>query len=160
MPDDLQMTAEGRARLEATLNQERARRDEALTTMSQLSDEEKSTEDLAPQAGQPDLPAMDVRIAELEEMLDRAVVVGAPQDTDGPVALGAVVALHDQTHGRDLQVRLVSGLEVSALADGPAEVSDDSPVGRALLGRRAGESFEVELPSGTVQYTVRDITAG
>lgn len=159
MPEDIQMTAEGKARLEDTLRQERERRDEALTAMSQLSDEEKSTEDLAPQAGQPDLPAMDVRIAELEDMLDRAVVVETPAGAE-TVVLGTVVVLHDQTHGRELRVQVVSGVAVSALADGPAQVSDDSPVGRALLGRRPGEAFTVELPAGTVQYTVREITGG
>ncbi|MFC5847970.1 GreA/GreB family elongation factor [Deinococcus petrolearius] len=158
MPEEIQMTPEGHRRLEETLHKERARRDEAVTTMSQTRDEENSLEDLGMQAGQPDLPGMEARILELEDALERAVIVDTPPAGAGEVVLGAVVVLHDQTHDRELKVQLVSGVEVSALAGGPAQVSDDSPVGRALLGRRAGESFEVELPGGTVQYGVREIT--
>lgn len=157
MPDDIPMTAEGRQRLEDSLQRERERRDEAITTMSQTRDEENDIEDVGMQMGQPDLPGIDARILELEDTLDRAVVVETPARAEA-VGLGAVVVLRDRTHDRELKVQLVSGVEVSALADGPAQVSDDSPVGRALLGRRAGESFEVELPAGTVQYTVREIT--
>ena len=159
MPDDIPMTAEGRERLEDSLRRERERREEAITTMGQTRDEENDIEDTGMQMGQPDLPGIEARIQALEDTLDRAVVVEAPAGT-GEVVLGAVVVLHDQTHDRELRVQLVSGAEVSALVGGPTQVSDDSPVGRALLGRRAGESFEVELPDGAAQYSVREITGG
>lgn len=160
MTDAIPMTAEGRERLEDSLRRERERRDEAITTAGQTRDEENDIEDTGMQMGQPDLPGIEARILELEDTLDRAVVVEAPPAGAGKVVLGAVVVLHDRTHGRDLRVQLVSGAEVSALAGGPTQVSDDSPVGRALLGRRAGESFEVELPDGAAHYSVREIAGG
>ncbi|GMA13790.1 transcription elongation factor GreAB [Deinococcus metallilatus] len=159
MAEEIQVTAEGYRRLEETLQKERQRHEDALRSLADTLDDAMDLEDRNLQAAQFDLPGMEARILELEDVLTRAVIVEAAQDQPEQVALGSLVVLQDETHDREVQVQLVSAVEVDALAGGAAQVSEDSPVGKALLGRRVGESFEVELGSGPVQYTVRNIAS-
>ncbi|SMB93660.1 GreA/GreB family elongation factor [Deinococcus hopiensis] len=158
MADKIEMTAEGYARLQAELQKERDRLDDAVTTMAASKDEAMDVEDRSLEAAQFNLPVMEARIQELEDVLTRAVVVEELPEHPDSVRLGSVVTLQDETHGRELTVQLVSGVEVSALVEGVTQVSDDSPVGQALIGRREGDSMEVELPSGATRYTVKGIS--
>lgn len=156
MAEEIQMTAEGHARLQETLDKERQRREDAIANIAATRDEALNVEDRNLESAQIDLPSIEARILELEDVLARAVIVEAPPG-EGRVALGSVVVLHDEAHDREMRVQLVSAVEVDALADGPTQVSEDSPVGKALLGRGEGESFEVEVGSGHARYTVRSV---
>lgn len=160
MAEQIPMTAEGYRRLEETLQKERERREAATETIAALRDDTSDIEDRNLETAQIDLPSMDARIFELEDVLARAVIVEALPGEEGKVGLGSVVVLADEEHGREMQVQLVSAVEVSALTEGVTQVSDDSPVGQALRGRGVGESFEVEIGERKVRYTVRSIGAG
>ncbi|WP_019587780.1 GreA/GreB family elongation factor [Deinococcus apachensis] len=157
MAEEVQMTAEGYQRLQETLDKERQRREDAIAQMAATRDEALDLEDRNLETAQIDLPSMEARILELEDVLARAVIVEAAPEEAGKVALGSVVTLHDEEHDRDLQVRLVSAVEVDALAEGATQVSEDSPVGQALLGRAVGDTFEVDLGSRHARYTVKSV---
>lgn len=86
---------------------------------------------------------MDRRIAALEETLTRATVVGAPRDGD-VVGLGSAVEVRYERTGVRAAYRIVGAPGAS---DG-ASVSARSPIGAALLGGRAGDVVEAELPGG------------
>lgn len=160
MADQIPMTADGYRRLEETLHKERERREAATETIAALRDDTSDIEDRNLETSQIDLSSMDARIFELEDVLARAVIVEAPQDGENRADLGSVVVLADEEHGRELQVQLVSAVEVSALTEGVTQVSEDSPVGQALRGRGVGETFEVEVGERQVRYTVRSIGQG
>ncbi|GBF07516.1 GreA/GreB family elongation factor [Deinococcus aerius] len=157
MAEEVQMTAEGYQRLQETLDKERQRREDAIAQIAATRDEAMDLEDRNLETAQIDLPSMEARILELEDVLARAVIVEAAPEQAGRVALGSLVTLHDEEHDRDLQVRLVSAVEVDALAEGATQVSEDSPVGQALLGRGVGETFEVDLGSRQARYTVKSV---
>lgn len=160
MPDEVQLTKEGYQRLEQALEKERQRLEETVTSMAVTVDDAMDLENRSLNAAQfqQEMPAMEARILELEDVLSRAVIVEEGDLPHDQVVVGSVVALHDAEHGRELQVQLVSAVEVSALRDGVTQVSDDSPVGKALMGRRKGETFDVDLETGRVQYTVQGIS--
>lgn len=162
MPDEIEVTAEGYQRLEESLDKERQRLDAAVTSMAESLDDAMGMEDRNLEAAQfhQETPAIEARIQELEDVLDRAVIVEPQPGQTQAVKIGTVVTLQDEDHDRELQIQLVSAVEVDALADGAKQVSEDSPVGRAVLGRQAGESFEVEVGAGRVRYTVKAIAAG
>jgi transcription elongation factor GreA len=89
---------------------------------------------------------IDARIAALEAMLAKASVVqhrGRP----GVVGLGSFVIVDDAECGAGARYRLVGSHEAQA----PGDVSISSPVGQALLGRRAGETVSVDLPDGRMR---------
>jgi transcription elongation factor GreA len=93
-----------------------------------------------------DHAVVDARIARLEDLLRTATVV-ADAPGDDAVAIGCVVEVEYRRTGRRARYRL-SG--IAAAADG-LSVSARSPVGQALMGRRAGDVVSVELPAGRVE---------
>jgi transcription elongation factor GreA len=90
---------------------------------------------------------MDARIARLEELVSTATVVMADDRPSDVVTLGSTVEVEHRGTGRRATYRLTGAASGS---DGRA-VSARSPVGRALLGRRAGDSVSAELPDGRVE---------
>jgi transcription elongation factor GreA len=87
------------------------------------------------------------RIRVLRDRLSRAVVVDEHAAAEGTVGVGSKVELEDEQGGRmEVEISSVGG------------VSPDSPVGRALLGTKAGDEVEIEAPSGA--WRARVISVG
>jgi len=84
------------------------------------------------------------RILHLESVLRSATVADEQRHRNGVAVVGTVVEVEDLTSGAVCQHRLVGGYE--RLDQG--EVSVNSPIGRALLGRSAGDEVVVQLPAG------------
>lgn len=97
---------------------------------------------------------VEARIKELETLIENAVVVDENVQDASVVSLGSVVSLHDDDEDEDLVYYIVGSNEVS-----PAEhkISDMSPIGRALMGKRAGDKVTVEIPVGEIHFTVTDV---
>ncbi len=91
------------------------------------------------------------RIVEIERILDNARII-RDEDIDlSEVAIGSQVVIEDVERGEEMTLRLVSAAEARGNRDC---ISDQSPVGRAILGRKAGEVVDVQVPSGTVKYRI------
>jgi transcription elongation factor GreA len=87
------------------------------------------------------------RIRVLRDRLSRAVVVQDAASADGSVTVGSKVELEDEQGGRlEVEISSVGG------------VSPDSPVGRALMGAKAGDEVEIDAPSGS--WRARIISVG
>ena len=95
------------------------------------------------------------RIRELQHTLDNAEIMAAPAHKGGKrqAALGSTVEV-ETNRGAKRALKLVSTVEADAAA---SKVSDQSPVGRALLGHAVGDQVEVVTPGGTVIYTILGI---
>jgi transcription elongation factor GreA len=93
---------------------------------------------------------LETKIAKLRERISAAEVVEASRASNGAVAFGSTVVVRDES-GKERSWRIVSSHDAS-----PSEgrLSADSPVARALLGRRAGERAAVVLPKGESLLTV------
>ena len=86
------------------------------------------------------------RIHVLRDRLSRAVLVDEGAASDGSVTVGSKVELEDEQGGRmEVEISSVGG------------VSPDSPLGRALLGARAGDEVEIEAPSGAWRARVLSV---
>jgi transcription elongation factor GreA len=94
-------------------------------------------------------------IQELQAVLDNAVILEAPAHGEGKrfVRLGSTVEV-ETDRGGVRKYQLVSTVEANPTT---GKLSDQSPVGRALLGRAEGEKVEVTTPGGVVVYTIRAI---
>ena len=95
----------------------------------------------------------EMRIADLEELLHRAVVVDAEEGSDASARLGASLALEDQD-GHEVVFHLVGTHEADILE---GKISDESPLGRSLVGRKAGDTVELALGGSDAVYTVKDV---
>ena len=86
------------------------------------------------------------RIRVLRDRLSRAVLVDEEAASDGTVTFGSKVELEDEQGGRmEVEISSVGG------------VSPDSPVGRALIGAKAGDEVEIEAPSGAWRARVLSV---
>ena len=100
--------------------------------------------------GKKRLREIDRRIEFLTKRLDELTVVRPDPAQEGRVFFGARVALEDED-GVETEYQIVGPDEFDVAA---GRISIDSPIGRALLGRRPGDEVRVERPRGRVTYTV------
>ncbi len=94
-------------------------------------------------------------IQELQHLLEHAVILETPQHTGGKrtVRLGTSIDV-ETDRGTSRTFTLVSSAEANSAT---GKLSDQSPVGRALMGHAIGDKVEVTTPGGTVLYPVKDI---
>ena len=91
------------------------------------------------------------RIAELEEVLQHVVIVDESNAPSNVVTIGCKVTVVD-TKGNELPVYKIVGSQEADPMNGA--ISEDSPFGKALLGRSAGEDVTVDAPAGPVYYKI------
>jgi transcription elongation factor GreA len=100
---------------------------------------------------------MEARIRELEAMLRLVVIDDAAAEGNGGAArVGANVVISNVATGAKLTYQLVNPAEARG---GTGRLSVDSPVGKALVGRRAGDEVEVSAPSGIIRFRIESIEA-
>lgn len=95
------------------------------------------------------------RIMALEDILKYARVVRDDEQEDGAVGLGSVVDLLDVEYDEEFSYAIVSTIEADPDND---RISVESPVGKALIGKKVGESVKVEIPHGFVEYKICGIS--
>lgn len=94
------------------------------------------------------------RIAELQEILANSRVLTGADIPARSAGIGSVVTLRQLRKKEEFKVRLVSSAEADLNND---NVSDDSPLGVALMGKSKGDQIKVQAPAGTVTYEVRKV---
>ena len=150
MAQTVWLTAAGKTRLEEELNDLRTRRRPDLQVRIQEATESGDISDNSEYEELKDeWASLDARIHELEQTLDRAAVIQR-DETDGVVGLGSKVTIRSDDGEEETWI-LVSPQEANTL-DGT--ISTQSPVGKALIGCRAGDSATVRTPSGAIEFTV------
>lgn len=94
------------------------------------------------------------RIAEIEAQLKNVKVLDENEINDGTIHIGSTVKLTNTATRKSVTYRIVGSTESDPLA---GKISDESPVGKALLGHAVGDKVEVEIPAGTITYKVSAI---
>ena len=97
------------------------------------------------------------RIAEIEAVLSNYVLIDEQQFDANAVSIGSQVTVKDEKSGKETTYRIVGSQEADPMQ---GRISEDSPFGKALLGKAAGDKVEVEAPIGVLYYTVIDIQKG
>lgn len=95
------------------------------------------------------------RIATLEKMLRNARVIDQDEVDTDTVTVGSKVRLKDLESGQEYEYTLVGSAEADP---GAARISNESPVGRAILGKKVGTVVEVDAPAGTLRYEILSIS--
>ena len=94
------------------------------------------------------------RIAELEEVLQHVVIVDESSSNSDVVSIGCKVTVADAT-GREMPPYRIVGSQESDPMHGI--ISEESPFGKALIGKKEGDTITVEAPRGTIIYTLLKI---
>ena len=94
------------------------------------------------------------RIAEIEDILSHAVIIEDENEATGRVGLGCTLVVED-ANGNRSTYKITGSQEANPME---GKLSDDSPFGRAAVGKSVGESFTVNAPNGAYTMTVVEVT--
>ena len=97
------------------------------------------------------------KIATLEDQLKNAKLIERDQISTDVVSIGTSVTIHDEEFDEEMTYRIASAVE--AQNSNQDTITDESPVGSALMGHKVGDEVEVKVPSGsTVRFKIIDIS--
>ena len=95
------------------------------------------------------------RIAEIEDILSHAVIIEDENEASGHVGLGCTVTVQNMETGTEVSYRITGSQEADPMQ---LRISDDSPFGRAVVGKAIGDTFVVNAPNGSYQMKVINVT--
>ncbi len=97
---------------------------------------------------------IEARIEELEALLKNVEVVVEDEVDVDKISVGCKVKVYDYEFEEEMDLYLVGSTEANSLQ---GKISNESPVGHALIGAKVGDDVEVEIPAGTIKYKVLEI---
>jgi len=154
MPKDVILTPEGLTNLKAELDQlSTTRRREVAQRIKEAREFGDISENAEYDDAKNEQAMLEARIAQLEDKLRSATVIDASSMTNDVVSVGTIVHVKDES-GKSTKYTIVGSAEAS-----PAEMrlSNESPVGKALLGRKRGEEVVISTPKGKRKLKITKI---
>ena len=97
---------------------------------------------------------IETRIEEIEKILKNAEVVVEDEVDIDKISVGCVVVLYDKEFEEEVEYKIVGSTEANSLA---GKISNESPLGKALLGKAVGDDVEVDTQVGVIEYQVLKI---
>lgn len=150
MKKGYKITAEGRRELEKELKELKARRGEVAEKIADARDFGDLSENAEYDAAREEQGLVETRIAEIEDILHNAEIIKA--SAKSKVVLGSKVELKQGK--KTVVYTLVGPVEANPIE---GRISDESPIGVALLGKLVGESVAISTPKGKVTYEIASI---
>lgn len=155
MSNELRVTNEGLQKLQEELKYlKEVKRQEVVAAIAlalsygDLSENSEYDEAKAEQG------KVESRINELEEILKTVIVIDESEIQTDVVDIGAIVAVFNKTAGREIEYTIVGATEANPLK---GKISDRSPIGKAIVGKKAGDVVEVETPAGVITVEILNI---
>ncbi len=146
------LTESGIKELQAELDHLIAERSEVADRIKTAREFGDLSENAEYQLARQEQEKNEARISELEHILANVEVIKAPKG-DSKVQLGSIVTLTDKD-GKTKEFQVVGTVEADPLE---GKISDESPIGQALLNKKEGEEVEIKTPAETTTYTVTHI---
>ena len=97
---------------------------------------------------------IETRIEEIEKILKHAEVVVEDEVDLDKISVGCTVVLYDKEFEEEVEYQIVGSTEANSLA---GKISNESPLGKALMGRKVGDNIEVNAQAGVIEYEVLKI---
>ncbi|MDI3256838.1 MAG: transcription elongation factor GreA [Kyrpidia sp.] len=91
------------------------------------------------------------RIMQLEDQIRRAKIIRAEDKVEGIVSIGSTVTIRELPDGVEETYTIVGTAEADP---GKSRISNESPIGAGLLGRRVGERVEIQTPAGEIRFEI------
>ncbi|HEY5487012.1 MAG TPA: transcription elongation factor GreA [Candidatus Limnocylindrales bacterium] len=146
------LTPEGLAALQSELEVLKTRRrPEVIARIKAARELGDLSENADYEAARKEQSFLEGRVQQLEQMIKSAVLIASSEGTE--VVLGSTVVVETDRHGEET-FTIVGSAEADARA---GKISFTSPIGRALLGRKPGETVRVQVPAGTLDYRVVEV---
>ncbi|MEY2926827.1 MAG: hypothetical protein RL367_1304 [Pseudomonadota bacterium] len=151
--EKMPMLAEGHAMIVEQLRNFRAERPVIVAAIEEARAHGDLSENAEYHSAKERQGQVEANIADLEDRLTRAMVIDPKTLSGDKIVFGATVSLLDEAE-KTVRYQLVGQMEADAKA---GKISYNSPLGRALIGRKVEEDVEVTVPSGDKFYHVTKI---
>lgn len=102
-----------------------------------------------------DQAMLEARISQIESILKNAKIIDESELTNEHIHIGSKVKVHDFDFDEDVVYQIIGSDEADPFN---GKLSDESPVGAALIGHQAGDIVEVETPDGIIKFEILEIT--
>ena len=149
------LTYEGLQKLESELhNLKVVKRKEVAQKIKEAREQGDLSENAEYDAAKDEQRDIEARIDEIEKILKNAEVVVEEEVDLDKISVGCRVKIVDMEYDEELDYKIVGSTEANSLK---GKISNESPVGRALLGAKVGEVVTVETQAGDLNYKVLEI---
>ncbi len=149
------LTYDGLRKMEAELeNLKTVRRKEVAEKIKEARGQGDLSENAEYDAAKEEQAEIEARIVVLEKLLRNAEVIDDDEVSRDMISVGSIVKLYDLEFEEEMEYIIVGSAEADPMN---GKISNESPVGKGLLGHTVGEVVTVETPSGEVKFRVEDI---
>lgn len=146
-----QLTAAGKLELEKELLELKSRRTVIAQKIADARDYGDLSENAEYAEARNEQAQVESRIAEIEEILQNASLIADNNKTPTAINLGVTVDLHHAETKKKVSYTIVGSVEADPLE---GKISNESPIGQALMGKKVGETVSIVTPSGEVSYEI------
>lgn len=149
-------TKEGYQKLKDELNQLKdVERPKASQAIAEARDKGDLSENAEYDAAKEAQGLLEMRIAKLEETLANARIIDESQLDNSKVLVLSTVTIKNKVNGQEMTYTLVAESEADLKT---GKISVNSPIGKGLLGKAVGDTAEIQVPNGKIQFEVVKIT--
>ena len=149
------LTYEGLKRYEDELqNLKVVKRKEVAQKIKEAREQGDLSENAEYDAAKDEQRDIELRIEELEKLLKNAEVVVEDEIDLDKINIGCKVKVYDVDEDEEMEFKIAGSTEANSLQN---KISNESPVGQALMGKKAGDVVDVETQAGVIQYKVLEI---
>ena len=131
------------------------RRKEVAQKLKEAREQGDLSENAEYDAAKDEQRDIELRIEEIEKILKNAEVVVEDEVDEGKINVGCKVKVLDMEYDEEMEYKLVGSTEANSLK---GKISNESPVGKALIGAKKGHTVMVETPAGLLKYKILEIT--
>lgn len=151
MPREYRLTQSGIDELKAEQAELKERRKKVAENLKDAREYGDLSENAEYHAAREEQVQVESRLGEIENILKNVKVIEAPNNKS-EVELGNTVVLKND--GSTKELTIVGSVEADPLNN---KISDESPIGQALMGKKVGDEAEIKTPNGTTLYRVEEI---
>lgn len=130
------------------------RRKEVAVKIKEAREQGDLSENAEYDAAKDEQRDIEARIDELEKILKNVEVVVEEEVDLEKINVGCTILVHDDEYDEEIEFKIVGSTEANSLQ---GKISNESPVGQALIGKKVGDVVDVETPAGNIRYTVLKI---
>jgi transcription elongation factor GreA len=141
-----QITTEGKAELEKELSELKSRRAEIAEKIAAARDYGDLSENAEYDAAREEQSIVETRVIEIEDILQNFEII--KPKSGGTVHVGSTVELKN---GKKVTYKVVGPVEADPME---GKISNESPIGAALMGKKAGDKVTIKTPKGETTYTI------
>lgn len=150
MKKQYHLTSEGKVELETELAELKGQRSQIAEKIANARDYGDLSENAEYDAAREEQAQLESRVNELEEILQNADII-KPAKSNGTIQVGSTVELKN---GKVVTYQIVGPVEADPLE---GKISNESPIGAALMGKKVEDKVTIETPKGSVTYAVVSI---